>query len=97
MKSFLDFLKEEVTIKGNTGVPGEGPEGRGEPSYLRGIEDEGRRKAQGNPNQIGGRMMQLMDSNRSLVRGKEKEIEELNDKKPALAENKILSTLKLQC
>ena len=76
MKSFLDFLKEEVTIKGNTGVPGEGPEGRGEPSYLRGIEDEGRRKAQGNPNQIGGRMMQLMDSNRSLVRGKEKEIEE---------------------
>jgi hypothetical protein len=27
----------------------------------------------------------------------EKEIEELNDKKPALAENKILSTLKLQC
>ena len=76
MKSFLDFLKEEVTIKGNTGVPGEGPEGREEPSYLRGIEDEGRRKAQGNPNQIGGRMMQLMGSNKSLVRGKEKEIEE---------------------
>ena len=76
MKSFLDFLKEEVTIKGNTGVPGEGPEGRGEPSYLRGIEDEGRRKAQGNPNQIGGRMMQVMGSNKSLVRGKEKEIEE---------------------
>ncbi len=75
MKSFLDFLKEEITIKGNTGVPGEGPEGRGEPSYLRGIEDEGRRKSQGNPNQIGGRMMQLMGSNKSLVRGKESEIE----------------------
>jgi len=75
MKSFLDFLKEEITIKGNTGVPGEGPEGRGEPSYLRGIEDEGRRKGQGNPNQIGGRMMQLVDSNKSLIRGKESEIE----------------------
>jgi hypothetical protein len=74
MKSFIEFLKE-ATIKGNIGVPGEGPEGRGEPSYLRGIEDEGRRKAAGDPRQIGGRMMQLMDQNRSIVRGKEEELE----------------------
>jgi hypothetical protein len=75
MKSFLDFLNE-ATIKGNIGVPGEGPEGRNEPSYLSGVEEEGRRKAAGNPMQIGGRMMQLMDSNKTLARGKEKELEE---------------------
>ncbi len=74
MKSFIEFLKE-ATIKGNTGVPGEGPEGRNEPSYLRGIEDEGRRKSMGNPMQIGGRMMQLMQSNKSLARGKKEELE----------------------
>ena len=75
MKSFLEFLNE-ATIKGNIGVPGEGPEGRNEPSYLRGIEEEGRRKAAGDPRQIGGRMMQIMDQNRSIIRGKEKELEE---------------------
>ncbi len=79
MKSFLEFLNE-ATIKGNIGVPGEGPEGRNEPSYLRGIEEEGRRKAAGNPMQIGGRMMQLMDQNRSIIRGKEKELEEFAEK-----------------
>jgi hypothetical protein len=74
MKSFLDFLNE-ATIKGNTGVPGEGPGGKDELPYLSGIEEVGRRKAQGDPRQIGGRMMQLMDLNRSLIRGKEEEIE----------------------
>lgn len=75
MKSFQDFINE-ATIKGNLGVPGEGPEGRGEESFLRGVEEEGRRKAAGNPMQIGGRMMQISQSSKSLTRGKEKEIEE---------------------
>ena len=74
MKSFLDFLNE-ATIKGNTGVPGEGPEGRGEPSYLSGVDAEGRRKGAGDPRQIGGRMWQMMMDNKSLIRGKEEEIE----------------------
>jgi hypothetical protein len=80
MKSFLDFLKEEATFRGNKGIPGEGPEGRNEPSFLGGVDAEGRRKAQGNPMQIGGRMMQLMDSNKSLIRGKQDEIEKFAEK-----------------
>jgi hypothetical protein len=74
MKSFQDFINE-ATIKGNLGVPGEGPEGRDEESFLRGVEEEGRRKAMGDPRQIGGRMMQISQSSKSLIRGKEKEIE----------------------
>lgn len=75
MKSFQDFINE-ATIKGNLGVPGEGPEGIGEESFLRGVEEEGRRKAMADPRQIGGRMMQISQSSKSLIRGKEKEIEE---------------------
>lgn len=74
MKSFQDFINE-ATIKGNLGVPGEGPEGRDEESFLRGVEEEGRRKAAGDPRQIGGRMWQISQSTKSLIRGKEKEIE----------------------
>ena len=74
MKSFQDFINE-ATIKGNLGVPGEGPGGRDEESFLRGVEEEGRRKAMGDPRQIGGRMMQISQSSKSLIRGKEKEIE----------------------
>lgn len=74
MKSFQDFINE-ATIKGNIGIPGEGPEGREEPSFLRGVEEEGRRKAMGDPRQVGGRMWQLSQSTKSLIRGKEKEIE----------------------
>jgi hypothetical protein len=66
MKNFLDFLNE-ATIKGNIGV---------DPSFLRDVEEEGRRKAAGNPRQIGERMWNIMQDNKSLVRGKEKEIEE---------------------
>jgi len=79
MKNFLDFLNE-ATIKGNLGVPGEGPEGRNEPSFLRDIEEEGRRKAQGDPRQVGGRMWELSQSTKSLIRGKEKEIEKFAEK-----------------
>jgi len=74
MKSFQDFINE-ATIKGNLGVPGEGPEGRDEESFLRGVEEEGRRKAAGDSRQIGGRMWQISQSTKSLIRGKEKEIE----------------------
>jgi len=79
MKSFQDFINE-ATIKGNLGVPGEGPEGRDEESFLRGVEEEGRRKAAGDPRQVGGRMMQISQSSKSLIRGKEKEIEEFAEK-----------------
>lgn len=75
MKSFLDFMNE-ATIKGNTGIPGEGPEGQNETPYLGNIEDSARRKTAGqSPQSIGPRMGMLMNSNRLLSRGKEEELE----------------------
>lgn len=75
MKSFLDFMNE-ATIKGNTGIPGEGPEGQNENPYLGNIEDSARRKTAGqSPQSIGPRMGMLMGSNRALSQGKEKELE----------------------
>jgi hypothetical protein len=76
MKNFLDFIKE-ATIKGNLGVPGEDPQGQGEPEYLGDIEASARQRVGGSmPHQVGGRMMQLVQSNKTLSRGKEKELEE---------------------
>jgi hypothetical protein len=76
MKSFEQFIKEEITIKGNVGVPGE--EDRNEPSYLSGVEREaGERVGRQHPQEIGGRMMQIVGENKSLTRGKDKELEEL--------------------
>lgn len=75
MKSFSDFMNE-ATIKGNTGIPGEGPEGQNENPYLGNIEDSARRKTAGqSPQSIGPRMGMLMNSNRLLSRGKEEELE----------------------
>ena len=75
MKSFLDFMNE-ATIRGNTGIPGEGPDAQNENPYLRSIEDSARRKTAGqSPQSIGPRMGMLMNSNRLLSRGKEEELE----------------------
>ena len=81
MKSFLDFLKEEATFRGNKGIPGEGPEGRNEPSFLSGVEGEAQRKIGGqSPMQIVPNLIRLMDSNKSLIRGKQDEIEKFAEK-----------------
>jgi len=75
MKNFSQFLNEEITIKGNTGLPGE--ENRNEPSYLRGVERKGAEKIAGirDPRQLFGQIMQLMDRTKRIVRGKETELQ----------------------
>jgi len=75
MKSFIEFLKE-ATIKGNTGVPGEGPEGRNEPSYLRDMEQREMGNVRGQiPPMLARRMMELKMSSDRLASGKTAELE----------------------
>ncbi len=75
MKDFSKFL-EEITIKGNTGIPGE--EDKNEPNYLRGIEGKGQDKIRGirDPRPLFMEIMNLMQRGKAMVRGKETELEQ---------------------
>lgn len=69
MKSFDKFISEEISIRGNKGVPEE---------KLRDIERQGREMTGGQtPYQLGPRLMQLLGQSKSFTRGKEKELEKL--------------------
>jgi len=80
MKDFKKFL-EEVTIKGNPGVPNEGDKQPGDKDYLK--DTEARAKARlglsgrENPMQIGGRLMQLVGQSQQMTRGREEDLENL--------------------
>jgi hypothetical protein len=80
MKDFKKFL-EEVTIKGNPGVPGEGEKQPGDKDYIK--DTEARAKARlglsgrENPMQFGGRLMQLLQQSQQATRGNEEELENL--------------------
>lgn len=76
MKDFEKFL-EEITIKGNTGLPGE--EDKSEPAYLRGVERKGAEKISDvrDPRPLFAEIMGLMQRTKGFSRGKEKELEEL--------------------
>ena len=80
MKDFKKFL-EEVTIKGNPSVPGEGGKQPGDKDYLK--DTEARAKARlglsgrENPGQIGGRLMQLLQQSQQVTRGREEDLENL--------------------
>ncbi len=80
MKDFKKFL-EEVTIKGNPSVPGEGEKQPGDKDYLK--DTEARAKARlglsgrENPGQIGGRLMQLLQQSQQVTRGREEDLENL--------------------
>ena len=80
MKDFKKFL-EEVTIKGNPSVPGEGGKQPGDKDYLK--DTEARAKARlglsgrENPGQIGGRLMQLLQQSQQVTRGHEEDLENL--------------------
>ena len=80
MKDFKKFL-EEVTIKGNPGVPNEGDKQPGDKDYLK--DTEARAKARlglsgrEHPGQIGPRLMQLVDQSQQATRGHEEELENL--------------------
>lgn len=69
MKSFADFLKEEISIRGNKGVPEE---------KLREIERKGAEKVRGlHPHQVGGRLMELLRKSNTFINGKQQELQEL--------------------
>ena len=80
MKDFKKFL-EEVTIKGNPGVPGEGEKQPGDKDYIK--DTEARAKARlgvsgrENPMQIGGRLMELVGQSQQMTRGREEDLENL--------------------
>jgi hypothetical protein len=80
MKDFNKFL-EEVTIKGNPGVPGEGEKQPGDKDYIK--DTEARAKARlglsgrENPMQFGGRLMELVQQSQQVTRGREEELENL--------------------
>ncbi len=80
MKDFKKFL-EEVTIKGNPGVPGEGEKQPGDKDYIK--DTEARAKARlgvsgrENPMQIGRRLMELVGQSQQATRGREEDLENL--------------------
>lgn len=80
MKDFKKFL-EEITIKGNPGVPGEGEKQPGDKDYIK--DTEARAKARlgvsgrENPMQIGGRLMELVGQSQQMTRGREEDLENL--------------------
>ena len=80
MKDFKKFL-EEVTIKGNPGVPGEGEKQPGDKDYIK--DTEARAKARlgisgrENPMQIGRRLMELVGQSQQSTRGREEDLENL--------------------
>jgi len=86
IRKYQKFL-EEVTIKGNQGIPGEAGD-KDDPKYLSDVErrarsrmgDRGRPLPEGDPNLIGRsgqEIMSLLSQSLSMTRGKEKELEEL--------------------
>lgn len=80
MKNFNKFL-EEITIKGNPGVPSEGERQPGDTNYLSNIETRAKDRlgltGREHPSQFGPRMMQLLQTSLQMTRGKETELEKL--------------------
>ena len=69
MKSFSEFLKEEISIKGNKGLPEE---------KLRDIERKGAEKIRGeNPGGLIGQIMGLMRESGRFITGNQKKLEKL--------------------
>lgn len=101
MKDFKKFL-EEVTIKGNPGIPGQGGRRSGERDYLSDIERRAKTRLGVNGGEfpremqrIGGQIMQLVHRSNSLCRGKEKQLEKLAEEIIILNYQDILDGVKL--
>lgn len=80
MKSFQKFL-EEVTIKGNPAIPGEGGKKPEDKDYLKDVESRAKARlgvsGREHPGQFGGRIMQLVQQSQAATRGREEELENL--------------------
>ncbi len=82
MKKYRNFIKEEVTIKGNIGVPGEGGIKSGEERYLAELEKSARKKLQiGNlqqpPKELLDKFSRLIQKSKMFIRGNETKLEKL--------------------
>lgn len=91
MKNFKDFMNEEVSLKGSSGIPGEGDD-RDEKKYLSEVERRARQRLnvpreedprRGRPQQtmqVGREMMEIMQQSMGFVRGNEDALEELAER-----------------
>ena len=84
LKDFSSFINEEVTIKGNPGVPGESFKDEGDKDYLKDLEDSEKQKfgitGREHPmefNRIGMRIMSLVGRVSQMTDGHKTELEEL--------------------
>lgn len=87
-KNFNDFTNEEVSLRGNSGIPGEGSD-KDEKKYLDDVELRARRRLsvpneedprRGRPTQsmnIGRRMFEIMNKSNSFISGNEQALEDL--------------------
>jgi len=80
MKNFNKFL-EEITIKGNPGVPGEGGKQPGDKDYLSDVERRAKQRlgisGREHPAQFGPRIMELVGQSQRFTRGNEDALEKL--------------------
>ena len=80
IKDFEKFL-EEITIKGNPAIPGEGEEREGEKPYLSDVEKRAkeRMKITGaqSTGSLGSTLMSLLTKSNEYIKGKEKALEDL--------------------
>ena len=86
MKNFEKFL-EEISIKNNPGIPGEGNREDRQPedtNYLSDLERDQKQKLGVTGREfpmgmqrLGGRIMQLVGQSQGMMRGKERELEQL--------------------
>ena len=106
MKDFSKFIKEEVTIKGNEGIPGEGAD-KDEKKYLSDVErrarqrvgapsdEDPRRGMPRNTMQAGREMMDIMNRSMRFVTGNEEKLEELAQKIILMEYGSILDNVDL--
>jgi hypothetical protein len=74
MKKYNDFIKEEIAIRGNSGIPGEA--GDNNPKYLNDVDNKGREEIRNaNPRQLFDEIMRLAGRSTRFKVGKEKELE----------------------
>jgi hypothetical protein len=83
IKDFEKFL-EEITIKGNPAIPGEGEEREGEKPYLSDVEKRAKERMKITGDQstgsLGSTLMSLLTKSSEYVKGKEKALEDLAKK-----------------
>lgn len=83
MKNFKKFL-EEITIKGNPGIPGEGHKDDSDKPYLSDIELRAKQRLElgrnETPHRYIPRLMQLIEQSQRYLEGKKEKLEELATK-----------------